>query len=96
MNREGFEKWYRPAYSGSMARDDHNEYKNQDTWEAFEAWQAAIRSLEVTPELVGIGMRAEVGPWMLCDLVADPNYLDDIVESVLTAAINAIKERSHV
>jgi hypothetical protein len=50
----------------------------------------------VTPELVGIGMRAEVGPWKLCDLVADPNYLDDIVESVLTAVFNAIKERSHV
>jgi hypothetical protein len=52
MNREGFEKWYSQAYSWALKRDDNGEYNNQNTWDAFEGWQAAINSLEVTPELV--------------------------------------------
>ncbi|WP_426269202.1 hypothetical protein ACN9MB_13320 [Dyella kyungheensis] len=61
---------------------------------ARDSYHTAIQSLEVTPELVGVGMRAEVGPWKLEDLVSDPNYLDLIVESILEQVLSALKEQA--
>ena len=92
-----FEKWYRPAYSGSLIRDDHGEYRNQDTWESFEAWQAALQSLEVTPDLLSIAHGHFDHVFALDVRMSDGEVTDNREEAIkeaLTAVFNAIKEQA--
>lgn len=86
-----FEKWLASKNFRTLRSDD-GDYAGLSR-DMFQAWQAAIRSIEVTPDLVTAGMNAQVGPWTISELVSDPNYLDDIVEGILTAAITKLKEQ---
>jgi hypothetical protein len=86
MNREGFEKWI--AQSGLLGGGNLDDVVTRPLSE--KSWQAAINSLEVTPELTRIAQTAYDATPGIASYSDNPAMAD-----ALTAVFNAIKERQN-
>jgi hypothetical protein len=86
-----FEKWYIDLISNKLARAHNNPLgmpTDGDMRRAMEmGWQAAIQSLEVTPELSSIAHEA-----YSVKLVSGAHTAYECWDAALTAVFNAIKE----
>lgn len=86
-----FEKFYVDKYHGSMRKDSTYAYTDGHTFEHNETWQAAIRSIEVTPDLAEIASRAFLSHLGYMRAITGPDLA--AMQAALTAVFAKLKEQ---
>jgi hypothetical protein len=92
MNAQ-FEKWYADEYPEVVSVANMGGVLSQlEIYRSGKSWQAAIQSLEVTPQLAAIGFTAFNNEWIAYKTPHENRLAQ--VAAALTAVLSALKEQA--